>query len=207
MSDFWNELFEKIDEQPYMDNRARKAEVIAEKKAKKLYSKLIDEATNEEELTEVWYLIAPELDKIAKEIAENLVVREWKPISDYLRKQLFGEQTDLRKVLAQFTAETELGNLKVKLIEGAPMGSLEYDGDEAVWFVTVMEGDRYVANVPFVSDDGKKPDEAQMLYDQLNNNKLDNWPDPVKQKVQDSAFGGVNYIERREGEKVEISEQ
>ncbi len=202
MSEFWTNLQEELGKKVYSADRVRKAEIIAENRAKRLYSEMVEKAKSDSELHEVILLVDDELRNISKEAAETNAVNS-EPVYEYVWKSLFGEKREFNKVLAQFTADTELGKLRVKKEKSLPLGAKEYvDGKGNVHFVTILNDDKYVASIPFYSDTGDEPAEAKLLYDQLEKNQLSNWPPELKQKVEDSAFGKVNYQENTKGEHV-----
>lgn len=202
MSEFWTNLQEELGKKVYSADRVRKAEIIAENRAKRLYSEMVEKAKSDSELHEVILLVDDELRNISKEAAETNAVNS-EPVYEYVWKSLFGEKREFNKVLAQFTADTELGKLRVKKEKSLPLGAKEYvDGKGNVHFVTILNDDKYVASIPFYSDTGDEPAEAKLLYDQLEKNQLSNWPPELKQKVEDSAFGKVNYQEWAMGQHV-----
>jgi len=193
---FWHVLKEDLNRDIYHADRLRKAELLAEAKARKLYNPMIEKASNDSELNEVWNLIDEDLIKLAQEVAEQLSLKDYVPVLEYVRNQLFSGKREFKKTVAAFTADTEFGKLRVNLEEGAFMGAREYDGQERMYYVTVMDGDKIVASIPFVSEDGNTPPEAQVLYDQLEHNQLSNWPPELKYPVEQAAFAREEKMEK-----------
>ena len=188
MEEFWGVLKEDLSKDIYHEERIRKAQLMAEAKARKLFEDTISKAATDEDLNQLWLFIDEDLEKIAKEVAETMVIQDHSILMDYLHDVLFDGKKEFKRSLAAFTADTEMGKLKVNLEKGVEMGAREYDGQETMYYVTVMDGDRLVASIPFVSEDGKTPPEAQMLYDQLEHNNLSNWPPELKQTVDQAVF-------------------
>lgn len=176
----WENLTENLEKTRHDPVRVLQARAMAEAEATRRFGELIAKASTDEEKYEAMLLVEEEIGEVCSKFASALDIEE-KEVSEYLLQKLFGHELQVKT--ASFTAKTEMGDLKVSLDKGYEMGMTTYEGDEVMYFVNVMKDDIYIASIPFLSEEGETPAEAQLLYDQLEKNKLSNWPPEVKQQL------------------------
>ena len=179
--DFWDSLLTRL--KSVAASEERKAQIALETKIKKHIFPFLKLASTDEEFHHSIILAEDSLKKLAGKIAEEYGV-DSSSLFEFGKKIILGQRRESTKVIDSFTVSTDYGDFQVSLEKGYELGAKEYSGEETVFFVTVVGENGFYAAIPYLSEDGEVPEEAQMVFDSMRDRNLSNWPSSVKQKVE-----------------------